>query len=81
MDLDCNYCYKINSNIFGKKYCEDCAGKCFKECLKCHKPFQTQYSYFYSDNLCNKCFLKHQKLQLKIKQIPVKQKHLHYSDG
>lgn len=51
----CNWCNKYSELAEGKKYCLKCAKKCYKECRRCHRPYD-EPKYFKLDNTrCDTC--------------------------
>ena len=51
----CIWCRSYNKLAQGKKYCIKCSQNCFRECKRCHRPFDDQ-KYFQKDaNRCNSC--------------------------
>ena len=52
----CNYCQKLTKLAPGKNYCLKCKARCFRECRRCHKPYDSE-KFFQRDQLrCNSCF-------------------------
>jgi len=75
--FDCSFCFRIGTNIEGKKYCAYCAENCFKECEQCHLPLPTEHSFYFDNKVCNKCFFKNQEKKSKITAKVKPEKYLH----
>lgn len=50
----CNWCSNYTELLPGKKYCGNCAVKSFRECCRCHRPFDHP-KYFKLDPHKNRC--------------------------
>ena len=51
----CNYCNKLRELAFNKPYCIRCENNMYKECRRCHKPYDDK-KYFTMDTVrCNSC--------------------------
>ena len=51
----CNYCQKLTKLAPGKSYCLKCKARCYRECRRCHKPYDSE-KFFQRDHLrCNSC--------------------------
>lgn len=50
----CNWCNRGIQLVKGKPYCKDCSSKCFKECCRCHRPFDHP-KYFRLDPVKLRC--------------------------
>jgi uncharacterized paraquat-inducible protein A len=61
----CNYCYRLFSNIPGKKYCEHCDKGKYKECKTCHLPLPSKQCFELDEHRCNKCEARYQASKLK----------------
>ena len=51
----CNWCNKYRELVFKKPYCLRCEKNMFRECRRCHKPYDDN-KYFHLDPIrCNSC--------------------------
>ena len=51
----CNWCNKYRELVFKKPYCLRCESNMFRECRRCHKPYDDS-KYFQLDAIrCNSC--------------------------
>lgn len=50
----CNWCDRHVALLAGKPFCKDCDMKCFRECCRCHRPFNHP-KYFQLDPLKQRC--------------------------
>ena len=60
----CNYCGDETDLVPDKKFCFSCEEKMYRECVRCHLPYNNQYYFLNDKNRCNKC----QKIYLKEKE-------------
>ena len=62
----CIWCRQINPLAPGKQYCTTCKKQCYRECIRCHRPFNHP-RYFTQDNhRCNACQKKYLKERHKL---------------
>ena len=57
----CNWCSKYVTLVPNKKYCVQCKSKCFRECTRCHRPFDSAKYFEQNDTRCNACMKKYLK--------------------
>lgn len=50
----CNWCNRDKQLLIGKRYCKDCDLKRFRECCRCHRPFDHP-KYFQLDPIKLRC--------------------------
>lgn len=55
----CSYCGCDAELYPGKKYCKDCHKHCFRECKRCHLPYNDVVHFALHDERCNSCQRKH----------------------
>ena len=52
----CNWCFKnLLNNGQKKPYCHSCANKCIRECIRCHRPFDSLKYFTDNAERCNSC--------------------------
>ena len=67
----CNWCNLYSKLAPGKKYCVKCSSKCYRECKRCHRPFDDPKFFQKDQNRCNSCqtlYLKEREKRLKRKK-------------
>ena len=57
----CNFCRSRRELVPGKKYCLECNDNAFKECKRCHLPYDSAKYYELSSVRCNSCQRKYEK--------------------
>lgn len=60
---NCNWCSEPVKLVPSKPYCFDCKSKCIKECIRCHRPFNSlkYFKQFQDDKRCDVCMRKYLK--------------------
>ena len=51
----CCYCGIDHSLVEGKQYCLLCQDKMYRECIRCHKPYDSERFFQSNENRCNSC--------------------------
>lgn len=51
----CNWCTNKLGQTDGKRYCQHCAEKMYRECKRCHRPFPEKRFYELDAERCNAC--------------------------
>lgn len=71
--ISCCWCGCLSlAALPGKTYCLPCHLNCFRECLRCKRPFPKESYFLHDECLCNSCFFQKQKQKqsyLKRKQM------------
>lgn len=57
----CNYCNLYNKLSTGKPYCTKCKTNCYRECRRCHKPYDDSKFFMKDETRCNSCHTKLEK--------------------
>jgi hypothetical protein len=57
--ITCNWCGIAGRLMKGKPYCSRCHEKCFRECVRCHRPLPHESYFKQSDVRCNACHCKY----------------------
>jgi hypothetical protein len=52
----CIWCNKLSQLVNGKRYCHTCARACFKECRRCHRPYNSPRFFKLDETRCDSCF-------------------------
>ena len=61
MPASCNWCGGKFSSAKSQHYCDKCAQYCFRECVRCHRPFPLAKYFRLSELRCNSCERKYRK--------------------
>jgi hypothetical protein len=56
MEKACNWCAENIPLVPDKKYCYSCLASCYKECVRCKKPFPEEKYFLLSSDRCNTCY-------------------------
>lgn len=59
----CEWCSKLTELVENKKYCEKCLENCFRECIRCKKPYPSSDYFVLDKSRCNSCFIKYKKMR------------------
>lgn len=51
----CCWCNQNSKLISNKPYCRKCSNNCYKECIRCHKPYPSEKYFEKNDSRCNAC--------------------------
>ena len=51
----CVYCGDETELIENKKYCEQCSDNMYKECIRCHLPYESEQYFSINEKRCNSC--------------------------
>ena len=57
----CNFCNKFRELVFKKPYCLRCESNMYKECRRCHKPYDDRKHFELDPIRCNSCHPKYLK--------------------
>ena len=57
----CCWCRRVCKLVDGKPYCHACKVDCFRECIRCHRPFPNEKYFSMSHDRCNACSKKYLK--------------------
>ena len=55
MDDRCNWCGADEAFVEGKRYCATCESNMYRECIRCHKPYDQAKYFGFDMNRCNAC--------------------------
>ena len=61
MGKKCNWCGSVVLLSHGKPYCLPCSSHCYKECIRCHRPFPDKKYFKLNGKRCNSCERKYLK--------------------
>lgn len=61
MEGRCSWCGCKQALVEGKTYCFICEGKMYRECVRCHKPYDSERFFSQDENRCNPCHKKYLK--------------------
>ena len=64
----CNFCLQNVTLIKNKPFCHKCAKNCFRECTRCHKPYNHEKFFELNEVRCNTCQRKYLKEREKREQ-------------
>ena len=64
----CNFCLQNGNLMKNKPFCHKCAKKCFRECTRCHKPYDHEKYFELNEVRCNNCQRKYMKEREKREQ-------------
>ena len=56
----CIYCGDEIELIENKKYCEQCLDNMYKECIRCHLPYDSEQYFSLNEKRCNSCQKKYE---------------------
>ena len=63
----CIWCRQYKPLVPGKQYCTTCKKQCYRECTRCHRPFNNQKYFSDTDGeRCNACHKKYMKEREKL---------------
>lgn len=51
----CNFCLATTTLVKNKPYCQKCHRNCFRECSRCHKPYNHEKFFELNEVRCNTC--------------------------
>ena len=57
----CNFCLQTVPLMKSKPYCHKCHKNCFRECSRCHKPYNHEKFFELNEVRCNTCQRKYLK--------------------
>lgn len=74
MSKQCNWCSAAGQLVTDKLYCTACAAKCYRECIRCHRPFPNKCYFRTNNKRCVSCQKKYLKERL---TLSCKKNYLH----
>lgn len=74
----CNFCLQTVALVKNKPYCNKCHKNCFRECSRCHKPYNHERFFELNEVRCNSCQRKYLKEKEKrdMKKLQPKKPHI-----